>query len=390
MAYSVTRVGGVGRPTMYREFVIDTAEDIASLPVSNIAPGSSAYCVGENARYFFNNSSVWVKANSGAEGPGSGIVHVVRSGGFGRPSSYREFVIDVPGDAVMLPTLGIAAGSTAFCIQNGAKYMFNNSGIWDAIETGGDDGGGTSGDGGSMVVTVRTSGGTDYADKTYDEIKAAIDGGTNVILVTKFNQDSWYYTLEEVVDPKVDGSIVFSRYSLSTDGYHLQKNGIAIKPDNTIATRSLIGSLVSPETGKPLRITIEIDSEDGITKRVSSSDIDDIGGLSWNNLPINIQVQYDNLDPEEYGMYDGAAIGTYGIYTLQEIYSYNDYDWDLDNPEQEEKVQYIRARFARRIYDSEGETNQIETITIEDKCGRFDYLENATITSNISGSYGGK
>ena len=74
MAYSVTRVGGFGRPSAYREFVIDTPADVSTLPVREIAIGSTAFCIEDGMSYVFGNSNTWMEcgSNSGGEDSGSG------------------------------------------------------------------------------------------------------------------------------------------------------------------------------------------------------------------------------------------------------------------------------------------------------------------------------
>lgn len=56
LSYSVTKIGGFGRPKSYREFLIDVADDVSLLPVTGIAPGSSAFCVENNSKYVFTNN----------------------------------------------------------------------------------------------------------------------------------------------------------------------------------------------------------------------------------------------------------------------------------------------------------------------------------------------
>ena len=71
MAYSVTKIGGFGRPLLYREFLIDTIDDISSLPITGISPGSNAYCVEENSRYVFTNNKEWeILSGGGSSGGG--------------------------------------------------------------------------------------------------------------------------------------------------------------------------------------------------------------------------------------------------------------------------------------------------------------------------------
>lgn len=75
MSYSVTETGGFGRPLLYREFLIDTIDDISSLPITGISSGSMAYCVEENSRYIFTNNKEW-EILSGGGGSGSGLPEV--------------------------------------------------------------------------------------------------------------------------------------------------------------------------------------------------------------------------------------------------------------------------------------------------------------------------
>ena len=79
MAYSVTKIGGFGRPKLYREFLIDTIDDISLLPVTGIAPGSNAYCVEENSRYVFANNKEWTILGNGGGGSGGGEMLVVNT-----------------------------------------------------------------------------------------------------------------------------------------------------------------------------------------------------------------------------------------------------------------------------------------------------------------------
>lgn len=76
MSYSVTKIGGFGRPKSYREFLIDTMDDISLLPITGIAPGSSAFCVEENSKYVFTNNKEWVIPGDDSGGGSGG------SGGF--------------------------------------------------------------------------------------------------------------------------------------------------------------------------------------------------------------------------------------------------------------------------------------------------------------------
>ena len=72
MAYSVTKVGGFGRPSAYREFVIDSVDDVSTLPTSDIAVGSSAFCIADKSMYAFANSGAWMKCGSSSSDEGEG------------------------------------------------------------------------------------------------------------------------------------------------------------------------------------------------------------------------------------------------------------------------------------------------------------------------------
>lgn len=72
MAYSVTKVGGFGRPSAYREFVIDSVDDVSTLPTSDIAVGSSAFCIADKSMYAFANSGAWMKCGSRGSDEGEG------------------------------------------------------------------------------------------------------------------------------------------------------------------------------------------------------------------------------------------------------------------------------------------------------------------------------
>lgn len=76
MSYSVTKIGGFGRPQLYREFLIDTIDDISSLPITGISSGSMAYCVEENSRYIFTNNKEWEILSGGGGGSDSGLPDV--------------------------------------------------------------------------------------------------------------------------------------------------------------------------------------------------------------------------------------------------------------------------------------------------------------------------
>lgn len=56
--------------------------------------------------------------------------------------NIQKFVVDFESEIANLPTDG-APGSTAFVIENGSRYMLNNSKIWQLLpSSGGGNGGG--------------------------------------------------------------------------------------------------------------------------------------------------------------------------------------------------------------------------------------------------------
>ncbi len=56
------------------EYVIDTPEDIAELPIT-AAPGSKAIVVSTSEIYMMNNQKEWIKLKGGAgSGGGSGLM----------------------------------------------------------------------------------------------------------------------------------------------------------------------------------------------------------------------------------------------------------------------------------------------------------------------------
>lgn len=102
---------------------------------------------------------------------------VTKIGGFGRPKSYREFLIDTTDDIALLPVTGIAPGSNAFCVENNSKYVFTNNKEW-AIP--GDDSGGGSGGGGGfypVIITIEGQGKIIEANHTASEIIVAYQSG---------------------------------------------------------------------------------------------------------------------------------------------------------------------------------------------------------------------
>lgn len=102
---------------------------------------------------------------------------VTKIGGFGRPKSYREFLIDTDDDISLLPVTGIAPGSKAFCVENNSQYVFTNNKEW-AIP--GDDSGGGSGGKGRfypVIITIENQGKVIEANHTASEIVVAYQSG---------------------------------------------------------------------------------------------------------------------------------------------------------------------------------------------------------------------
>ena len=45
----------------YKEYYLDTASELSSIPVDSCCPGSVAYVISNGEIYMLNNQKVWVK-----------------------------------------------------------------------------------------------------------------------------------------------------------------------------------------------------------------------------------------------------------------------------------------------------------------------------------------
>lgn len=57
---------------MVREFVVDTVEDITSIDVSQLLPGSRVFVINTSQWYMLNHRKLWQTINWGSGGGGSG------------------------------------------------------------------------------------------------------------------------------------------------------------------------------------------------------------------------------------------------------------------------------------------------------------------------------
>lgn len=170
---------------------------------------------------------------------------VTRVGGFGRPSAYREFVIDTPADVSTLPVREIAIGSTAFCIEDGMSYVFGNSNTWMECgsNSGGEDSGGSSAGGGIFVINVSSNGsGLAIMDKTFAEIQTAmlsmpvvVNASGRLGVVCDAQEDDRYKTVHVAVSVASGNTVNWSALAFTTgsaDGYPSMSFSTGNKPGN--------------------------------------------------------------------------------------------------------------------------------------------------------------
>lgn len=71
--YTIIKYGGDGKPYNYTEFLCDSADDVATLPVTTkgstgCAIGSKAYISSTGDVYILNNSNTWAAVSSSSSG----------------------------------------------------------------------------------------------------------------------------------------------------------------------------------------------------------------------------------------------------------------------------------------------------------------------------------
>lgn len=71
MAYTVT-FGNNGRPAKYREFEIDTPDDLADIGINDADVGSVAHSRSDNTTYKLGNNREWYALTEGGGGGGGG------------------------------------------------------------------------------------------------------------------------------------------------------------------------------------------------------------------------------------------------------------------------------------------------------------------------------
>ena len=86
MAVTLIRIGGEGfnYGSHHREYLMDSAEDVTSLPgIDECSPGSRAYTVDGKSVYRMDSTGAWVLSSSGGGGGGGGGFEQDQSGGRG-------------------------------------------------------------------------------------------------------------------------------------------------------------------------------------------------------------------------------------------------------------------------------------------------------------------
>ena len=61
MSYSIVKINDKPNNPLLKEFIIDSASDVATLPTTDVADGSSAYIKDLSKIYLFK-SGTWVEA----------------------------------------------------------------------------------------------------------------------------------------------------------------------------------------------------------------------------------------------------------------------------------------------------------------------------------------
>lgn len=89
-----TTVFGSGRKSnMVRNFVVDTFDDIASIDISQLLAGSTAFVITTSETYMLKNDRTWYKVNIGSGGGGSGG-DIIYDGGDEDGGSTTERIYD--------------------------------------------------------------------------------------------------------------------------------------------------------------------------------------------------------------------------------------------------------------------------------------------------------
>ena len=76
MAYRISSQAGKVTYNL-KELIVDTYDDIASIDVRKVAPGSTAFVIDSSEHYMLNNKYQWVKVDIGG---GSGVISGIASG----------------------------------------------------------------------------------------------------------------------------------------------------------------------------------------------------------------------------------------------------------------------------------------------------------------------
>lgn len=91
MAFT-TVFSGNQKANMVRQFVVDTHDDIASIDISQLLAGSTAFVITTSETYMLKNDRTWYKVDIGSGGGGGG--GTIYDGGDEDGSSSEEIIYD--------------------------------------------------------------------------------------------------------------------------------------------------------------------------------------------------------------------------------------------------------------------------------------------------------
>lgn len=125
MAWSVLRKNVPGKIPTFRSFVVDTTNDIASLP-NNVAWGSEAFCIEDGKVYILETTGEWAEKLSGG---GSSIEveakEITENGIYtaDEGKAYSPVTVNVPSQSNTITING--TGRTAVEIPEGVTFSNN-------------------------------------------------------------------------------------------------------------------------------------------------------------------------------------------------------------------------------------------------------------------------
>ena len=81
MAGATTMFSNGSVPNQIKEFVVDTDDQLSTIDISQILPGSRAFVINTSQWYMLNHQGQWQTIDWGGGGGGSEYDHIIYNGG---------------------------------------------------------------------------------------------------------------------------------------------------------------------------------------------------------------------------------------------------------------------------------------------------------------------